>query len=348
MLLAAVLTVVVIVGGVVVFLPRTGKLNVYVAGPSGRDVGPVDIYVDKERVCASSPCSVPALTPGIHDVYAEAKGYAPTATKGVEITAGSHAKFEIALFEAAAGFKVAGSQRGITLHVDGKEVGPLPQELSTLLPGEHELRFVGSDRYEPLTRTITVVPNKVEDLGEIKLEVVKGLATFELATTGARMRLVPSEGEARELDEGSLENRRLSMELDTSREWKLEACSIGYDSLELPISFADGQAEKTFRVELVKNEAMDRAHLKSWCHRTGSAAPAPALPLQSGGKLSFNSIPPSAAVLLDGKPVGRTPMAGVVVGAGTHSVVFVHPEKGRKATSVTVGAGQTKGVGVRF
>jgi serine/threonine-protein kinase len=52
--------------------------------------------------------------------------------------------------------------------------------------------------------------------------------------------------------------------------------------------------------------------------------------------------------LLDGKPVGRTPLSGVKVSAGTHALVFVHPEKGRKAASVTVNAGQSRGVGVRF
>ena len=352
MLLVALLTVVGIGAGAFLLLPRTGALSVNVSGPNGSDLGAVDVYVDSVKVCASSPCSVPALTPGIHDVSAKAEGYVSAATKGVEITAGSDAKFEIELFALATGFKVAGSQPGITLQVDGSEVGPLPQTLSTLEPGVHALRFVGSDRYAPLTKSVMVTANKIEDLGEIELEVVKGLATFELVTEGMRVRLVPSEGDARELDEGAIAQRRLSIDLDMSKEWTLEACSIGHEFLELPISFAGGQAEKTFRVELVENASMDRAHLKSWCHRGAAGAPAPwpapALGNQSPAKLSFNSIPPSAAVVLDGKPVGRTPMAGVVVGAGTHSVVFIHPEKGRKATSVTVSAGQNRGVGVRF
>jgi hypothetical protein len=36
------------------------------------------------------------------------------------------------------------------------------------------------------------------------------------------------------------------------------------------------------------------------------------------------------------------------VSPGTHTITFIHPEKGRKSTSVTVKAGETKGVGVRF
>jgi len=38
----------------------------------------------------------------------------------------------------------------------------------------------------------------------------------------------------------------------------------------------------------------------------------------------------------------------VQVTPGTHTITFIHPEKGRKSTSVTVGPGETKGVGVRF
>jgi len=53
-------------------------------------------------------------------------------------------------------------------------------------------------------------------------------------------------------------------------------------------------------------------------------------------------------VLLDGRPVGRTPVSGVSVPPGSHSVVFIHPEKGRKAAGVTVKPGQSTGVGVRF
>ncbi|MCU0690496.1 MAG: carboxypeptidase-like regulatory domain-containing protein, partial [Polyangiaceae bacterium] len=103
LLLTALLGVAGIGAGAAFLLPRTGTLNVYVSGPNGRDIGPVDVYVDKQKACTSSPCSVPELQPGIHDVYADAKGYVATATKGVEVVAGKQAKFDIELFEAAAG-----------------------------------------------------------------------------------------------------------------------------------------------------------------------------------------------------------------------------------------------------
>lgn len=65
------------------------------------------------------------------------------------------------------------------------------------------------------------------------------------------------------------------------------------------------------------------------------------------GTLNINSIP-VANVVLDGRPMGSTPLVGLKVAAGPHSVIFVHPEKGRKAAGATVTAGKTSTVAVRF
>jgi len=56
--------------------------------------------------------------------------------------------------------------------------------------------------------------------------------------------------------------------------------------------------------------------------------------------LSVNSVPPSKAIV-DGRPVGSTPTT-VQVPAGSHTVVFMHKDLGRKSVTVTVGAGETK------
>jgi eukaryotic-like serine/threonine-protein kinase len=349
---------VLILGGLGFFflMPSAGSLKVYVSGPGGRDIGKVDIFVDNEKVCTSSPCAVKDLKPGIHDVKAEAEGYEATAPKGVEIKGGSQAKLdlELAVASAGTGFKVAGAQQGVKLIVDGAEVGPLPQTIKNLSPGEHKLRFVGSDRYEALEKTVTVVPDKIEDLGDIKLKVIKGKATLQLVTRGARILLVPSKGEKRQIDERMFKNEQLSIDIDTSKEWRIEATKVGYEELKLPISFSDGDAEKTFRIELEEKGKAASDDKGTPTPTSGPTGPGPkptttATAAPSGGpaKLNINSIPPSA-VLLDGRPLGRTPKAGVVVSPGTHTITFIHPEKGRKSTSVTVKAGQTKGVGVRF
>lgn len=65
------------------------------------------------------------------------------------------------------------------------------------------------------------------------------------------------------------------------------------------------------------------------------------------GRLNINSIPASN-VVVDGRPLGRTPVIGVSVAPGTHSVVFIHPEQGRKVTQVSVAAGQTSTATTQF
>jgi hypothetical protein len=80
-----------------------------------------------------------------------------------------------------------------------------------------------------------------------------------------------------------------------------------------------------------------------------AADPAPAQPVVASGNgtLNINSIP-VANVVLDGRPIGSTPILGLSVSAGPHTVVFVHPEQGRKATSVKVEPGKTATAAVRF
>ena len=52
--------------------------------------------------------------------------------------------------------------------------------------------------------------------------------------------------------------------------------------------------------------------------------------------------------ILDGRPLGQTPKIGVSLKAGPHTVMFVHPEYGRKVKPVNVPAGGTATAAVRF
>jgi hypothetical protein len=53
-------------------------------------------------------------------------------------------------------------------------------------------------------------------------------------------------------------------------------------------------------------------------------------------------------VLFDGRPLGGTPRLGVSAPAGTHTVIFVSPEEGKKSATVSCKAGETKTVAVRL
>ena len=72
------------------------------------------------------------------------------------------------------------------------------------------------------------------------------------------------------------------------------------------------------------------------------------LPAAKGGNatLTFASKPDSM-VIFDGRPLGKTPKSATVP-PGQHTVVFVHPEHGRKAKTVNVTAGQKATLTVKF
>ncbi len=89
-----------------------------------------------------------------------------------------------------------------------------------------------------------------------------------------------------------------------------------------------------------------KANTKAKSTKTGKAA-AQDKPAAAMGTLNINSIP-RANVVLDGRPMGMTPVMGVSVSPGNHTVVFVHPEQGRKVAGANVKAGGTSTVGVRF
>ena len=72
-----------------------------------------------------------------------------------------------------------------------------------------------------------------------------------------------------------------------------------------------------------------------------SASVEPAL-----GVLDASSNPPSSLVL-DGRPLGKTPRV-VQLSTGPHTVVFVHPERGRMSVTVNVRAGRTTSASADF
>jgi hypothetical protein len=133
--------------------PSTGGLVVTVAGEGNRPVGAVEVLVDGKLACTTSPCTLEDLEAGPHVVQARAQGYQENAETAVLVSGGQDAVHNIRLTKAAGtGIKITGKGAGLRLFVDGKDMGPLPQELGTLSPGsrgqgnERALRAVAEDR----------------------------------------------------------------------------------------------------------------------------------------------------------------------------------------------------------
>jgi hypothetical protein len=341
-------------------MPKKGSLVVSVSGPGGKAIDGVQVYVDGSQRCDASPCQVTDLARGVHFVKVAAAGYTTTAPKAVKINAGEESaeNVELARGSEGSGLKVTAEGAGLRLSVDGKDYGPLPQEIKDLSPGEHTVKIDGGERYESMEKKVTIEADKLLSM-EPKLKVKKGLATIKAGSNadGAKVLLV-SGSERRPVP-----SLPLRVDITSDKPYSIVASKKGFSDYKQNIEFEDGQAERTFVVELGGSSAAEPAPAEPAPENKHTAAPTttpskpvapavvaekPAPSAPSGkGTLNINSIPVSN-VILDGKPLGQTPKVGVSVSPGAHTVIFVHPEHGRKAKSVTVEAGKTAAAIVRF
>lgn len=345
----------------IVFLaiPGTGTLVVSVAGPGNKAVDKVKVLIDDKEVCTESPCIAADLKAGTHIVKVIAAGYGSTAGKAYSVESGTETPVNITLAAPSPGTGIHVKHDGsdLKLWVDGKEIGPLPQELTEMSPGSHEIKIGGSDRYEEYEETVRVESDKILSI-EPKLKVLKGEATLEPGENaeGAKILLVSGK-ERRPLNK----DLPVRLEVGNDKRYKIVAMKKGYETYENFIEFDDGKAEKTFIISLKESseeadeEQDEEAADPAPTPRRASAPPTRArravaprrAPATGKGTLNINSIPVSK-VILDGSPKGTTPVIGVKVSPGTHTVVFMHPKHGRKVRAVTVQAGKTATAAVRF
>ncbi len=355
-------------------MPRTGTLVVNVADAKGGAVSKIEILVDEKKACDSAPCIVRDVQSGVHQVKVVAQGYEPPAARAVTVESRKDSSIDFALSPSSAarsggtGIKVSGTQNGVKLIVDGKEYGLLPQELHDLTPGEHKVKILGSERYAAVEKTVDVKQDELTDLGSVALKVLKGKATIQLGTPGARVYLVNG------TNRKEVPQFPIAIDFDPNEKWQLEGKMLGMEDYSSPISFDDGQAEKTIVVTLSPRTVGGTMPAMPTMNTSPAVRPPPTFvapapkepvavadptpkepktpkePAAAGGEafLNINSRPAST-VLLDGKPLGPTPRVKVSVSAGTHTVLFVNAEESlKKSVSVTVAAGETKAVSAKL
>jgi len=348
-------------GAAFYFTQRGGRVAVFVSGPTGQPLSSLSIAIDGVQKCNASPCNV-ELEKGVHSVKASADGYLPQ-EQGATLHPGEESaiNFKLEKTSDGTGLKVGGKQDGVELFVDGKEIGPLPQDVMDISPGPHKITLKGSDRYEAETRTINIDDNQVKDLGQVALKVLRGLATFDVRTAGVKVTLASGK------DRRQLTDFSQPVEIETSKNWTIEASKTGYEELKQPIVFED-RAEKTFVIALQELPKPGGGAVAAPTPRPAPEPrpapperpapeprpapperPAPEPDTAGGGNctLNFNSIPVSN-VVFDGRPLGGTPKLGFSASPGSHTVIFVNADEGKKVTSVTCKAGETKTVAVRL
>lgn len=351
-----------VVGMVVILGNKPGSLMVTVAGPNDRKLDQFEVYVDDKLRCEGPPCDVGDLQKGNHRVSAKAPGYEPLADRLIAIEAGKESVANLTLTHASAGTGVSVSAEnpaGLTLYVDGQKVGELsaqPLAVNDLTPGEHKIRVESkkeeNENYElaPFEQVVSVVAEKLYKV-DAKLKVLAGQVKIEEGENASKATVL--------LVSGS-ERRRVPVlpanlkKIDASKGYAIVATRDGYEDYREEIKFEDGQPVRTYTVTLQRKGAEPSSGTSSASY---SARPSPAVAANPGTKppvaatggsrLNLNSIPVSS-VILDGRPLGPTPKIGISVSPGTHTVVFVHAQFGRKVQTVTVEAGETKTAAVRF
>jgi serine/threonine-protein kinase len=156
--------------------------------------------------------------------------------------------------------KIAGSQPGVQVFIDGAHRGSLPLDLKDIAPGTYRIRLEAGERYKTLEMPIEIRPGESTNLGEIRLKVVKGLVTFDLVTPGARVMLVKTGASGvnqwRAIETWNKPSAKVDLE---GEGWKVLAIKGGYRDFLREISFEDGLAEKTIRIELSEASAPARS-----------------------------------------------------------------------------------------
>ena len=126
----------------------------------------------------------------------------------------------------------------------------------------------------------------------------------------------------------------------------------GFATFEQPIVFDDGQAEKTIEITLSQrgadpkprrvlpgSGALSEGETADTTEPEGAAVPGTA-------KLTLTSTPP-CNVLLDGKPLGTTPLRDIAVEPGEHRVIFIHGAE-RKPKNFKAEAGTSTTISENF
>ncbi|NUP06256.1 MAG: PEGA domain-containing protein [Polyangiaceae bacterium] len=360
-LAVAALAALVSLGALVTFLftSRPGGLQVEVKDASGASVPKASVYIDGRKVCDATPCSVRDLQVGRYAVRVMTSDEDALEPLNVEVKAGAITPVTFTVNPEHGTLVASTEQPDVHLFVDGTDRGSLPVKLADIAPGKRQLKL-GGKRYRAFEKSVDIKAGETLEIDVPKLAVTNGVAKVVVKSSGVTVTLVRTDGS----EPGRIYDVAAArpIEVDTTVSWKLVAKKKGFADIVEPLTFPDGQPERTVTIDFKDDKTEEPAVVASAtpptvAATTGRSTPTPgrtpdpkpdppandppAAQPSGNGFLNINSIPASR-VLLDGQPLGETPKTGVSVSAGTHTVTFIHPELGKKSLSVKVGPGETK------
>lgn len=327
-------------------LPERGQLLIDVSNQSWASLRDAQVYVNDELVCTQSPCAV-KVDAAPQRVRVTAPGYQPSADESVLVAEGAVTLHKIQLGASAdTGIEVQTSVPNLQLYVDGRRIGSLPRKVMGLPPGEHTVVITGGDNFTE-ERRIQLQPNQTLVINDLEPKVQAKSAEPSADDDAAEARVVSESEKATDHEEEargvrgrarwqpSARTRALAEDVPSSGTAKASVAesSESRETSSAPSNSADNSALGAAMRQSVGLPANPTPSEKSQPKASGT------------GSLHIVTNPP-AMILLDGKPVGKTPQR-LTVSAGTHSVVLIH-ENGRKRASINVESGANKTIKASF
>jgi serine/threonine-protein kinase len=330
---------------------RPGSLVVTALAPGNLAVDDVTIFIDGKPLCDVSPCRIKGLTAGVHTLRASAPNLASQAEETVEISSGEEATYNIDLLAVApeiraGGLRIPAGDAPLTLYVDGKRVGKLPQEVAGLASGKHWIKLDPEDGGPIIEKAVTIQAGEIIEVEPKAAKRDKALVTIRLSPG--------SEGALVTFDDAFLLDFPAELELEPNSVHTLSATKPGYEDLSMEVKLAAGETEKLIDVTLEPGDsnAAPRKNRPKAVRKPPPAKAAATAPAQladaTQGLLNISSVPPSQ-IILNGRPLGSTPKTGISVpGDSLQTIVFVHPKMGRRRAQKFVPAGKERTVSIRF
>jgi hypothetical protein len=241
------------------------------------------------------------LVPGQHTVKLDG-GDNITRTFPVTVTAGKEVSHMVELSRnlETGSLDIRTDPAGARVLLDGKAVGNSPVSLADIAPGDHQIVVEGQ---------AGTARQSVKVIAGTRSSIVIPLAS-STASPAAGWLSVASDHELEVMQDGS--------QIGTSRTEKLM------------------MAAGTYNLEF-SNDTLGFTTTKSVKIEPGKVARV-SVPIPDG-TLNLNATP-WAEVLVDGNPIGQTPIGGVTVKAGSHELIFRNPKTGEKKQTVVVRPGQ--------
>jgi serine/threonine protein kinase len=324
---AVVAIIAVIVGALMVFRrPASGTVHITTVP------GDVAVAIDGKPVPGSSPFVANDVAPGVpHEITVSKQGYRPWSSK-FELQSNETMQLPpVTLDSLESGFALDSVPSGAAVYVDGKELsGKTPVRVADLGPGDHHIRLE-ADGYARWESSLHVTPGTVLDLPTASLIALAPETGGKSAAKPAAVASLPTR--SAESSGGAAPAR------SAGSSGSAERIRRPRPTRSAPPAVAESEPEPE-----APSPAPAPAPAPAAAAEPADEPSEPADAAGAGegtGTLRVQTRPWSK-VFVDGRLVGNTPLMGVELAAGRHTLTFVNEDFGiRKTVKVQILAGQT-------